>query len=92
MGDQCYKKMKTTVSGEVSFENKTFWRQHTETLIKQGNFLCLAMLEKSDMIWKSCMVNLNKGTVNLVRNSRIKNSIKEKLQRETQYNKPGWID
>ena len=46
-------KMKTTVSEKVSFENETFWREHKETLIKQGHFLCLAMLEKSDMIWKS---------------------------------------
>ena len=45
---QYYKKMKTTVSEKVSFENETFWREHTETLIKQGHFLCLAMLEKSD--------------------------------------------
>ena len=42
---QCYKKMKTTVSEKVSFENDTFWKEHTETLIKQGHFLCLAMLE-----------------------------------------------
>jgi len=39
--------MKTTFSEKVSFENETFWREHTETLIKQGQFLCLAMLEKS---------------------------------------------
>ena len=41
--------MKTTFSEKVSFENETFWREHTETLIKQGHFLCLAMLVKSDM-------------------------------------------
>ena len=29
------------------------------------------------------------STINLVRNSRIKDSIKITLQRETQYNKPG---
>ena len=50
--------MKTAVSEKVSFENETFWREHTETLIKQGHFLCLAMLEKFDMIWKSYMFNL----------------------------------
>ena len=43
---QCFKKMKTTVSEKVSFENETFWREHTETLIKQGHFLCLTMLIK----------------------------------------------
>ena len=25
--------MKTTVSEKVSFENETFWREHTETLL-----------------------------------------------------------
>ena len=53
-------KMKTTVSSKVSFENETFWREHTETLTKQGHFLCLAIFEKSDMIWKSYMFNLKK--------------------------------
>ena len=66
---QCYKKMKTTVSEKVSFENETYWREHTETLIKQGHFLCLAMLEKSDMIWKSYMFNLKKGTLKFLLNS-----------------------
>ena len=42
--------MKTTVSEHVYFKNEILWREHTETLIKQGHFLCLAMLEKSDMI------------------------------------------
>ena len=31
---QCYKRMKTAFSERVSFENETFWREHTETLIK----------------------------------------------------------
>ena len=61
--------MKTTVSEKVSFENETFWREHTETLIKQGHFLCLAMLENSYMIWKSYMFNLNKGTMIFLLNS-----------------------
>ena len=56
-------------SYKVSFENETFWREHTETLIKQGHFLCLAMLKKSDMIWKSCIFNLNKGTLKFLLNS-----------------------
>ena len=43
--------MKTTVSEKVSFENETFW-----------TFLSLAMLEKSDIIWKSYMFNMKKGT------------------------------
>jgi len=30
--------MKTTVSEKVSFENETFWREHTETLIKKDIF------------------------------------------------------
>ena len=47
---QCYKKIKTTVNEKVSFENETFWREHTETLIKQGHFLCLVILEKYDII------------------------------------------
>ena len=42
---QCCKKMKTTGSEKVYFVNETLWRDHTETLIKQGHFLCLAMLE-----------------------------------------------
>jgi len=50
--------MKTAVSEKVSFENETFWREHTETVIKQGHFLCLAMLEKFHMIWKSYIFNL----------------------------------
>ena len=54
--------MKTTVSEKVSFENETFWREHTETLTKQGHFLWLAIFEKSDMIWKSYMFNMKKGT------------------------------
>ena len=40
-----------------------------KTLIKQGHFLCLAMLEKSDMIWKSQMFNLKKGTLKFLLNS-----------------------
>ena len=48
---QCYKKMKTKVSEKVSYENETFW-----------TFLSLAMLEKSDIIWKSYMFNMKKGT------------------------------
>ena len=56
------------IEKEVSFENKTFWREHTETLTKQGHFLCLAMLEKSDMIWKSYMFNLKKGTLKFLLN------------------------
>ena len=63
------KKMKTTVSEKVSFENETFWREHSETLIKQGHFLCLTMLDKSDMIWKSYMFNLKKGTLKFLLNS-----------------------
>ena len=55
--------MKTTVSEKVSFENETFWIQHTEKLKKKLHVLCLAMLEKSDMIWKSYMFNLKKGTL-----------------------------
>ena len=66
---QCYRKMKKTVSEKVSFENETFRREHTETLIKQGHFLCLAMIEKSDMIWKSYMFNLKKGTLKFLLNS-----------------------
>ena len=42
--------MKTTVREKVSFEIETFWREHTETLIKQGHSLYLEMLEKFDMI------------------------------------------
>ena len=38
---QCYKKMKTTVSEKVSFENETFWREHTETLKKHSAWQCL---------------------------------------------------
>ena len=60
--------MKTTVSEKVSFGNETFWREHTETLIKQEHFLCLAMLEKSNMIWKSYMFNLKKGTLKFLLN------------------------
>ena len=66
---QCYKRMKTAFSERVSFENETFWREHTETLKKQGHFPCLAMLEKSDMIWKSYMFNLKKGTLKFLFNS-----------------------
>ena len=61
--------MKTTVSSKVSFENETFWREHTETLIKQGHFLCLVILEKSDIIQKSYMFNLKKCTMNFLLNS-----------------------
>ena len=58
--------IKKTVNEKVSFENETFWKQHTETLVKQGHLLCLAVLEKSDMIWrKSYMFNLKKGTLKL---------------------------
>ena len=64
----CHKKMKTTVSEKESFENETFWREHTETLLKQGHFLCLAMLKKSDMIWKSYMFNLKKSTLKFLLN------------------------
>ena len=58
---QCYKNMKTTLSKKVSF-----WREHTETFIKQGHFLCL---DKSDIIKKSYMFNLKKGTLKFLLNS-----------------------
>ena len=63
------KKMTTNVSEKVSFENETFWREHTETFIKQGHFLCVAMLEKSDIIWKSYMFSLKKGPLKFLLNS-----------------------
>ena len=59
-------KWKTTVREKVSFGNETFWK---ETLIKQGHFLCLTILEKSDMILKSYMINLKKGTLKFLLNS-----------------------
>ena len=55
-------KMKTTVSEKVSFENKTFWREHTETLIKQGHFLCLNCNvedKKLQTIFNGCKVALH---------------------------------
>ena len=64
---QCFKKMKTTVSEKLSFENETFWRKHTETLIK--HFSSLRMFKKSGMIWKSYMFNLKKGTLKFRLNS-----------------------
>ena len=77
--------MKTTVSEKVSLENEIFWREHTESLIKQGHFLCLPILEKSDMIWKSYMFNLKKGTLKFLLNSCLDTQMRENLYQNFVY-------
>ena len=61
--------MKKTVTHKVLLENEMYWREHTETLVKQGHFIKLALEEKADMIWKSYMYNLKRGTVKFLLNA-----------------------
>ena len=67
--------------GLFSFVWKTnvlLWKQRQKT--------------KSEIIVLIIIKKLYYIIINLVRNSHIKNSIKETLQRESQYNKPDWIN
>ena len=42
---------------------------HTQTLVKQGNLLSIAALEKSDAIWKSYIFDMKKGTMKFLLNA-----------------------
>jgi len=55
--------MKTNVGEKGIFLKRNFLERTYE------NTLYLAMLEKSDMIWKSYMFNLKKGTLKFLLNS-----------------------
>ena len=45
--------------------------KHIQSLIKQGKFLELTQLERTDATWKSCIFNFPTGTMKFVLNSSI---------------------
>lgn len=53
----------------ISYENELAWTNHIKTLVKQGHLLLLSTAEKSDMIWKSYMFDMKKGTLKFLMNS-----------------------
>jgi hypothetical protein len=55
--------VKEKVKENLCYENEAAWIIHIRTLLKQGHFLLLDTSEKTDMIWKSYMFNMKKGTL-----------------------------
>ena len=72
-GDQphppTFKQVKEKVKVNLCYENEEAWITHIQTLLKQGHFLLLATSEKTDMIWKSYMFNMKKGTLKFLMNA-----------------------
>lgn len=64
-------KIKENVSKHLNEIDQNKWREHINTLIKQGQYLKLAHEEKSDIIWKSNIFNLKKGTMKFLLNASI---------------------
>jgi len=56
-----------TQENKATFNSKFLIQNNNNKTV--GHLLCLAMLEKYDMIWKSCMFNLMKGTLKFLLNS-----------------------
>ena len=54
---------------KLSTEKETSLLAHAKTLVKQGHFLLLATEERSDMLWKSYMYDMKKGTLKFLMNS-----------------------
>ena len=60
-----------SVKTGLNTENRERWESHVKELVVQGNFLALAAAEKQDIVWKSAMYNLKKGTLKFLLNASI---------------------
>ena len=56
-------KVNTKVKAALAVEKREKWEQHVKQLAVQGQYLALAAAEKEDVVWKSSMYNLKKGTL-----------------------------
>ena len=63
--------VKKDVKAKVLVSENDYTFDHVSTLIKQGNFLKLTYIEKTDATWKSFIYNLPKGTMKWVLNSSL---------------------
>ena len=71
MTRQIQKKVKETTKDLVNCENETKWKAHLQTLVKQGQYLSLAVAEKTDFIWKFFMFNMKSGTLKFIVNASL---------------------
>ena len=63
------KQTKEKIKLIISTEKEASLLAHVKTLVKQGHFLLLASVERSDMLWKSYMYDMKKGTLKFLMNS-----------------------
>ena len=61
--------VKETIKGKLYDEKETQWNNHISNLVKQGQFLAIAAKENCDMVWKSHMFNLKRGTLKFLLNA-----------------------
>ena len=62
-------KVKETIKKNMAKDQDAKHLSHTQTLVKQGNLLSIAALEKSDAIWKSYIFDMKKGTMKFLLNA-----------------------
>jgi hypothetical protein len=55
----------------LNCHNKEKWTSHVNTLVQQGQFLELATAQHEDVIWKSYMFDLKKGTLKFILNASL---------------------
>ena len=63
--------MSTKVKAAIAVEKREKWEQHVKQLAVQGQYLALATAEKEDVVWKSSMYDLKKGTLKFLLNASI---------------------
>ena len=63
--------VKEQIKISLLVQNQEKWADHVTSLVQQGNFLALAEAEKEDMIWKSYMYDMKKGTLKFLLNACI---------------------
>jgi hypothetical protein len=64
-----YKKRKSILTKSVKDEMTEIWANHLKNLVVQGDMFRIAILEKSDHLWKSFIYNLPKGIMKFMLNS-----------------------
>ena len=66
-----FKHVKEGVKENLSYDKEEEWTSHIKSLLKQGHFLLIATSEKTNMIWKSYMFNMKKGTLKFLMNASL---------------------
>ena len=68
---QLEKEIKEQIKTSLLVENQEKWISHVKSLVQQGHFLSLASAEHQDVIWKSYMYNLKRGTLKFLLNASL---------------------